>query len=143
MRYMFEPLKPLSFIFQSFCVKYVKIYKKFPFICCTLLFCSLIINRVTWENVKIWIFHIFQIVEKMQEITKLQYINFRGSKASIIQFWNLFIKYLTFSFIWCIFLICRFIFICITRKNMRHHLFQYIHFIKTSIMYCNINVQWF
>ena len=131
MRRMFESLEPLSSIFQSFWVKYAKIYIKFPFIWRTLLLCSLIYIRVTPEIVKIYIFYFFQICrKKLQEIAKLQYINFKGSIASIIQVWNLFIEYKKISFIWCIFLICSFIFISITRKNMRHHLFQYIHFLK-------------
>ena len=131
MRRMFEPLEHLSSIFQNFWIKYAKIYIKFPFIWCILLFCSLVFIRATWENVKIYTFYFFQICrKKLQEIAKLQYINFRGSKASIIQFWNLFIKYIKFSFIWCIFLICSFIFISITRKNIRYHLFQYVYFLK-------------
>ena len=53
-----------SIHFSEFWIKYVKIYIKFPFIWCTLLFCSLIFIRVTWENVKIHIFYFFIICQK-------------------------------------------------------------------------------
>ena len=108
------------------------------------LFCSLIFIRVTWENVKIYIFYFFQICQKkLQEITKLQYINFRGSKASITQFWNLFIKcknFLSFH--------AYFLFVALFLSELQGKIWDINYFNtstskKNSIMYCNINVQWF
>ena len=64
MRRTFEPLEPLSSIFWSFCIRYVKIYIKFPFILYTLFSCSLIGIEVTRENVKIYFFNLFQICIK-------------------------------------------------------------------------------
>ena len=88
--------------FSEFWIKYVKIYIKFLFIWCTLLFCSLIFIRVTWENVKIYIFQICR--KKLQEIAKLQYFNLRASKVSIIQFLESFHKiYKTFFHLMYIF----------------------------------------
>ena len=50
-------------------------------------FYSLIFIRVSWENIKIYTFHFLQIYRKrLQEIAKLQYINLRAFKASIIKF---------------------------------------------------------
>ena len=104
----------------------------------------LIFIWVTWENVKMYIFYFFQICRKnYKKLPRCNISIWEPLKPLSSNFWNLFIKYEKFSFFWCVFLICSFIFVSITRKNMRHHLFQYVHFLKKTIMYCNINVKWF
>ena len=144
MRRMFEPLEPLSFIFQSFCVKYVKIYIKFPSIWCTLLFCSLIINRVTWENEKNLNFPFFpNCWKKCKKLPSCNILVWRPLKPQSSSFGNLFMKCLKLSFIWCIFLICSFIFLELQGKIWDIIHFNISTFLKNSIMYCNTNVLWF